>query len=819
MTLFGALSSGVSGLTAQSSAMGAISDNITNVSTVGYKNTQVDFQTLVTTQTSTTFYSAGGVQSKPRQDTGVQGLLASSTSQTDIALSGQGFFVVNESNTPTINNEFLFTRAGSFFQDNDGFLRNTAGFYLQGWPTTAAGVVKPANSDLTIPNQNVISTDYLATINLNRVGGTATATSTIGIGANLPSNDTSGTTHKTDVQFFDSLGNANTMSVVYTRATAENEWSMKVEPPPGTATITMESSTLSPKVYRSIGQLEFNKTDSAGASIRPADGASMTVSDGTTTRTYVFDSNSSVTAPVAQVSTVTIATTGDIDVTDSSSAVINGFTVTQLYTGSTTLAEIAADLAAAINADTNVNGAVSATASAGVVTITSKTAGTAFTLTTAEADADGDMTTTAATSTANAGTANTFQVDISSSTTLAGDVAALKSSILANDPNFDSTNNRIKTSAGSSTTLLIEDDGLGQIVINPTGLKSSTGVSVTDQTASFTVSRRDTAFTDYTQLKFNTVPATGETIIINGTTYTFTTGETEDSTGANTTIFRDGPIDLVLADLEAAIEANDANYAGSSVYLRGSDNPNNNTLVINSLTDGTAYTISGTAVTNNVVETDGSTPTAATGVFTTVSPHTISVGTDPAISFSSDGLPNAINVVELDIRDFSNGAANMDDDPSASKQITMDFGNLAEANGMTQFGASFTPVFINQNGSQFGTFAGVTINTSGLVTALFDNGETRPVYQLPVATFTNVNSLGNRTGNVWNSTEASGDPTLRTADNGPAGQVVQSSLEQSTVDIGEEFTKMIVVQRAFSASAKIISTADEMLEELLRTKR
>ena len=113
----------------------------------------------------------------------------------------------------------------------------------------------------------------------------------------------------------------------------------------------------------------------------------------------------------------------------------------------------------------------------------------------------------------------------------------------------------------------------------------------------------------------------------------------------------------------------------------------------------------------------------------------------------------------------------------------------------------------------------MTISTDGLVTALYDNGETRPVYQICVATFTNVNALEGRSGNVWNATEASGDPTLRTADNGAAGQVIQAALEQSTVDIGEEFTKMIVVQRAFSASAKIISTADEMLEELLRTKR
>ena len=179
MSLYGALFSGVSGLVAQSSAMGAISDNITNVSTVGYKDTTVSFQTLVTKQTSSTFYSAGGVQSKPLQSTDVQGLLQASTSQTDVSISGNGFFVVNEANVPNIDDQFLYTRAGSFTQDNDGYLKNTSGFFLQGWPVTAAGVVKPANTNLTIANQNIISTDYLSTVNLNRVGGTASATTSI----------------------------------------------------------------------------------------------------------------------------------------------------------------------------------------------------------------------------------------------------------------------------------------------------------------------------------------------------------------------------------------------------------------------------------------------------------------------------------------------------------------------------------------------------------------------------------------------------------------------------------------------------------------
>ena len=106
----------------------------------------------------------------------------------------------------------------------------------------------------------------------------------------------------------------------------------------------------------------------------------------------------------------------------------------------------------------------------------------------------------------------------------------------------------------------------------------------------------------------------------------------------------------------------------------------------------------------------------------------------------------------------------------------------------------------------------------GLITALFDNGETRPVFKIPIATFVNVNELGSRTGNVFNSTQASGDPTLRSANSGPAGAITQSALEASTVDIGEEFTKMIVVQRAFSAATKIITTADEMLDELVRLR-
>ncbi|HSH00781.1 MAG TPA: hypothetical protein VLB27_12050, partial [candidate division Zixibacteria bacterium] len=178
----------------------------------------------------------------------------------------------------------------------------TSGYYLQAWPTTANGTVTTNNTALTIPNQNVISTDFLATVNLNRVGGTATATSTLGIGANLPSTATQGTTHKTDVQFFDTLGNANTTSLNYTKGNRDNQWDVSITPPSGVNVVTLFADTAGATVYESRGQLEFNGL--------PANDATMTIRQGSTTITYQFDTTGAQadTATVKQVD-VSSATT------------------------------------------------------------------------------------------------------------------------------------------------------------------------------------------------------------------------------------------------------------------------------------------------------------------------------------------------------------------------------------------------------------------------------------------------------------------------------------------------------------------------------
>ena len=127
--------------------------------------------------------------------------------------------------------------------------------------------------------------------------------------------------------------------------------------------------------------------------------------------------------------------------------------------------------------------------------------------------------------------------------------------------------------------------------------------------------------------------------------------------------------------------------------------------------------------------------------------------------------------------------------------------------------------FINQDGTQFGNFFGVKVDDDGIVTALFDNGETQKIYKIPIATFPNPNGLDTRTGTAFTQSERSGDFFLRSAGEANAGTIAPSALEASTSDLAEEFTSLIITQRAYAASTKIIQTADEMLDELIRIKR
>jgi flagellar hook protein FlgE len=155
----------------------------------------------------------------------------------------------------------------------------------------------------------------------------------------------------------------------------------------------------------------------------------------------------------------------------------------------------------------------------------------------------------------------------------------------------------------------------------------------------------------------------------------------------------------------------------------------------------------------------------------------------------------------------------------SAQPIALSFGDVGAATGLTQFNSASTLLSSGANGALFGGLMGIKVDETGVLKAIFDNGVQRDVFQLPVAFFQNPNGLSAVNGNAFASTDLSGDVTLLEATVGGAGTFSAAALEASTVNLAKEFTDLITIQRAYSASTKIITTADQMLDELIRIKR
>lgn len=154
-----------------------------------------------------------------------------------------------------------------------------------------------------------------------------------------------------------------------------------------------------------------------------------------------------------------------------------------------------------------------------------------------------------------------------------------------------------------------------------------------------------------------------------------------------------------------------------------------------------------------------------------------------------------------------------------SQDIALNFGTVGETDGLSQFDSASSMTTAGVNGAPSGSLTSVSIDEEGYVTAQFDNGIQQQVYKLPLATFPNADGLEAVSGNAYKMTDESGSPTIVQAGTGGAGTFASSSLESSTVDLASEFTDLITTQRAYSAATRIITTADDMMQELMNLKQ
>lgn len=1066
MSLFGALKSGVSGLNAQSSAMSIISDNIANVNTIGYKANSASFSTLVTKQTSSTRYTSGGVQCRTRAGVDVQGLLSSTSYSTDLGISGNGFFVTTQTAQPSKDDLWSYTRVGTFTVDENGYLRNDNGYYLQAWPLKAfdgeenASLVQvgdnmfmkaytDASGSTVYINDNIIDSDNMQPINLNTIGGTAQETQNISFGANLPADDPvfdpanpeAGGRHSSSVLIYDSLGNSHNAKLTFTK-TENGTWSLDIGMPSGAATLITYSSSettndATQDVYSARAQMEFTSIPTNHSTISMETNGKNYVFEFTTdgTTTYSPKANE-VVVPVDLTSgIVTVGdavdkfneviqatlpsagrfsvgadgTTLEVQQSNSGSAIkfkvsttaclqsaTNPDPVTGISTGEFELPEIDWDVKNTARIDfasDNLDDYLGKSVTIGTNT---------YVFSDTDAATSNGVVTVNISNLINRGTGKINTVKL---------VSLLKQTINDNEPDYDryvasgstleinpsSTGANILVSSGNSASVTFQstniaayvgqtvtigdiaggtsktykftdntgitsgtilDDGSiavnisdlyekdrtsaapigvmnalyntmqayyknavgiedlsnyiqvsGSTMVSTSGYLQATspqaelnkdtltftstdindynGKTVTIDGTTYTFSRGAANSTTIdldklinTQtLTFANVPADGDTVTINGTTYTFVTG-----TAGTNEISIDTPALGTAEDAMKALTALagvDGSRTGATLTLSGnviSENCANATIseTVDPTTLMTALaklagveeyqtgsslvlTAYGTnAITNNTIDnanlttdttqedrmtfgttegignaldivgkdngkqfnqpdTDGLLVVTNTFSFNNVE-KAQSGSIIPAVSFNADGTPKEINTDKIAI-EWGNGASDMTGNYYESSQINLYIGDTNTANGLTQLAGKFTTNYVTQDGAKYGNYTGVSISEDGIVTAIFDNGETRAIAQIPIATFVDANALEALTGNAYIETTSSGNATLRTAGEGGAGVISSNSLEESTVDIAEEFTDMITTQRAYSAASKIITTADSMLEELLTIKR
>lgn len=228
MSISSSLNAGVMGLSVNGTRLATISDNIANSGTYGYKRSAVDFSSMVLQQKSSA-YAAGGVKVDTFKDIAATGSLIRTGSATDMAVAGRGLIPVTDGggiNMLSTERKMMLTSTGSFYPDQNGYLRTQSGLFLLGWPADADGNVGNVsrNSGLNLEPVNIATSQF-----------TASPTTSIELGINLPADATNagnpGDPYLLPIEYFDNLGRAQTLTLEFTPSVpatgSSNEWDVR----------------------------------------------------------------------------------------------------------------------------------------------------------------------------------------------------------------------------------------------------------------------------------------------------------------------------------------------------------------------------------------------------------------------------------------------------------------------------------------------------------------------------------------------------------------------------------------------------------------
>ncbi len=196
-------------------------------------------------------------------------------------------------------------------------------------------------------------------------------------------------------------------------------------------------------------------------------------------------------------------------------------------------------------------------------------------------------------------------------------------------------------------------------------------------------------------------------------------------------------------------------------------------------------------------------------------PAILTSGSTGAVTFDDHG--------RLESFTYDGGGASLQFNPnpgaSVPVDVAIDAGSIGDIDGLSQFGSPANAVASSQDGFGMGNLQEFSIDEGGVITGFFTNGVNQTLGRIAVAAFANPTGLIRRGDNMYEESANSGGAVIGFVGTTNGSTITPGAIEGSNVDLSQEFTSMIIAQRGFQANARVITTADEMLTELVNLKR
>lgn len=784
--------SGVTGLQAHQIAMDVEGNNIANVNTNGFKYSRANFEDLIyqnsriATAPQNKHGGVNGMQvglgTQVQSTTKIfkQGSLQTTDKQTDIALQGDGFFMVS----PDGGKTYYYTRNGDFSRDSEGNFVDNNGLIAQGWMRDEdTGEIDP-----TRPIEN---------INIPR-------------GLTIPAKTT---TEVNLVANLDSGKDVGTKKIPAYQLDQHHNWSDELKDGNKTSSEIHEENN--------VGNSRFyvNKNNEQRLKERGVDLGVLFNSNGDA---YNLREGQGIWASYADAKTTPITLTtqndGKLDAGGNSKTLditVNGTRITGT-------ARTVAEVAALINEQYSKTGVEAAVDSGGkgIVLVNKNNIGTTAATKNIKLKVNGG-TVTGFTDT-NIITAYQYTY----SKTQVGYTGKYDDKVARQVTTTEDLRHAMQTDARlwtnyAHTTVPFNGTDPDETVFTSAASKAANkndGVEITiNEQGQFQIKnpKGDAYNTDDGDIRLDTnplsptynttVPGTPDANLNDHDMYLTVTGLTNTADGRNIT--ENTKFTASLSPINGSLNSGDASRVSDGTYIAAHSS---STDIYDSL--GTKHTI------KMDFAKRGYTPNGGTEwnvIIQVAEPNTIS-DVEPKnvvtgyVRFNPDGSIATYSPASLTFG-AQNGSA-------GGQTIRLNFGQTGTMTGLTSADDDSSTKDISQNGYASGDLTGVRIDQSGTLIGAFSNGKSLGLAQVAVAKFANNAGLSAEGGNLFGMTANSGEPIIGTAATAGRGSITASSLEMSNVDLSRSLTQLIVVQRGFQANSKTITTSDEMLNTLLQLK-